>query len=184
MRGLRIAIGVWIFLLIAVGVVLCSRDARADTNTDTDTDTEKLSAYVDWIHRDMQPKYAQSAKRLIPPLIKYAKKYNVDPLLIGCIFYWESSWRNFEGDKGEIGPGHTIPSKRLSEFNLGTLEGQIEASVYMWRLSIIKCKTLEKALTRYLSGKCVSKSEKTKKKVQYRKRYYLRINKKFKKTKQ
>lgn len=176
-KKLFLAFGIWcLTLLLTVGVL---RLAYGDEIKQA----QAVAAYVEHFHRDMRPSYAERAKKLIPPLIEYANQYGVDPLDLACIFSLESSWRNFEGDLGEKGPGQVMPSKELAQFDLTTLDGQIEAACWRWARALEKCATLEQALTHYACGSCVSTSKRTKNKMKYRKRYCTRISKQFRKTK-
>jgi hypothetical protein len=145
-----------------------------------ETETKTLVAYVDWFHRSVQASRSQTAKELIPTVITYAKKYNLDPLLVACLISFESSWRSRAGALNEIGYMQIMPGKWSEQFELTTQRGQIEAGAYRLRLAFIKCRSLEGALTHYACGRCVSKSERTKRKIQYRKKYYERMVKRFK----
>jgi hypothetical protein len=164
----------WILGLTIAVVLLPLCDAKADG----ESDERVLSEYVEWFHRNMSPRYAEKAKGLIPTVVKYSHEYRVDPLVIGCIISFESSWRNFSGALGEVGPMHVMPGKWASEFNLSTLDGQIEAGVYRWTLAR-RCKTLERALTHFGAGGCKSKSQRTISKMKYRRTYIGRMTKKF-----
>jgi hypothetical protein len=173
----RIAIGIWILILTLTGMILRAQGAEND-------DVELLENYIDWFHTcegkcTTKPSLAQKAKAIIPPLLKYCYKYNVDPLIMAIIFSHESSWRNFKGALGELGPGHVMPSKWSRQFDLYTLSGQIEASVARMQLAQFKCKTFRKTLTHYASGSCISRSKKTHKKVNARIRAYKRTIRKF-----
>ncbi len=169
MRAGKLALGIWILIFAITGMILRAHCSPVDT----------IESYVEHIHGNMKPHYAANAKKMIPTLIFYSDKYHVDPLLVACIFYWESSWRNFSGAVGEIGPGHVKPAKWSRRFNLTTLDGQIEAAVYRWTMATNKCNGLEAAMSHYLSGKCKSESVTTQRKAAYRVRYYRAMKERF-----
>ncbi len=165
-------------LLLIMAAALCAHVAICDEKSAERTEEQMLSDYVDWFHRNMNSKYADKAKTLIPPLIKYAHKHDVDSFLLAQTFSSESSWRNFNGALGERGPGHVMPGSWSKQFDLNTLDGQIEASAYLWRVALDKCrvsdteKHLYRAFTNYASGHCVSKSATTQRKMSARLRQY------------
>lgn len=178
MKNGLLALLVWILslTLLAALLSLCD-DARADS--DTDTDTNVLTKYVDWFHRTMKSRYAARAKRLIPATVRYCREYDVDPLLMGVIYSKESSWRNFKGALDERGPGHVKPSKWSRQFNLATLDGQIEAAVARMRVAHDACRGLMGALTHYASGSCVARTPTTTKIVRWRVNAYRRAVRRF-----
>lgn len=143
------------------------------------SDEQIVENYVDYFHRNMRPRYAKKAKRLVPPLMKYATEYKVDPFRLACIFSLESSWRNFLGKDGEKGPGQVLPHKWALEFDLDTLDGQIKAAAYRWKVAMETCGNLEGALTHYACGSCKSSSKRTRKKMKYRFQYIKKMEKRF-----
>lgn len=147
------------------------------------TDEERIAAYVEHFHRLVKPRYARKAKKLVRPLVKYSKRYKVDPIEPACLFSLESSWRNFDGALGERGPGQVMPNKRVAKFDLSTLEGQIHASVFIWKKALDKCGTLRRALTYYACGSCASHNARTVSKIRYRERYIRKMKQKFGRTK-
>jgi hypothetical protein len=147
--------------------------------SDYKTDEERITAYVEHFHSLVRPRYARQAKKLVPPLVRYSKRYNVDPLEPACLFSLESSWRNFYGALGERGPGQVMPNKWVSNFNLDTLEGQIHASVFIWKKALDKCGSLRRALTYYACGSCTSHNARTVSKIRYREHYIRRMKQKF-----
>lgn len=145
----------------------------------------ELDAYVDWFHKNekwsVKPRYARKAKELIPPLLKYCERYEIDPLLMAIIFSRESSWRKFRGDLGEVGPGHLMPSKWSKQFDLTTLDGQIQGSVARMRQAIDKCGSVTAAVTHYASGSCNPRKKSTEKAVRTRIRQYRAAVERFRK---
>jgi len=58
-------------------------------------------------------------------------------------------------------------------YNLRTVQGQIQAGVMCLKMSRERCDgTLKQTLTKYASGKCISKSKLTHKKIKHRIRLY------------
>lgn len=96
---------------------------------------------------------------------------NVDPLLTAMIISLESSWRS---DVTGDGIDHGLMQVRRGGVcargqDLTTPHGQIKAGVECLALSREQCSgSLEQTLTMYASGKCVSKSVRTKRKIRYR----------------
>lgn len=154
--------------------------AKPSSTSSYETQKQQLESYVDWIHRKMQPKYARKAKELIPVTLDACEKYAVEPLDMGYIFYRESSWRKFKGKLGELGPGHVMPRKNVrKQFDMSTLAGQIEASVYIWGSTADACKTLEGRFSKYASGSCRPRTRKTRQLAYKRARKLREIRKKF-----
>jgi len=169
------------YWLVAIAIIATT----AAYGKEIPSDAEMLSDYVDWFHScegkcQMKPRYAKKAKELIPFLLKHSDHYEIDPLLAANITSFESSWRDFEGDKGEIGPMHVMPSKWSRQFDLTTLDGQIQAGCAHLRFSYDTCevgsvtRTLERMFTHYACGSCVSTNKETIKAVQRRMRKYRR----------
>lgn len=139
-----------------------------------------IENYLDHFHRLVRPHYAARAKRMIPSLVKYADKHGVDPLVIACLWSFESSWRNFHGALGEQGPGQVMPGGPAAKrFNLSTLDGQIEASVWVYKQGAQRCGSMRGALTYYACGSCHSKSQRTQSKILYRLSYIRRMQSRF-----
>jgi len=177
----------WIFIYLLAGflLTLCFNEAMASTGGKR-ADELVLSDYVDYFHQTMRPSYAKKAKRLIPPLIQYAQKHNVDPLLMGVVFSFESSWRNFEGDLGERGPGHIMPKKgkpwRVIEgikYDLSTLDGQIDGACAHMRHSLDSCDTMAQVFAHYGSGSRCQLGPVAMSKMKFRAQYYEKMKKKF-----
>lgn len=80
------------------------------------------------------------AMEMIPIILKYCKKYNVDPLRIAVLAGLENSWlQEGQGSAGEIGPLQIMPKWFKKEFDVTTLDGQIEAGVWWMSQGIQEC---------------------------------------------
>ena len=150
------------------------------------SDRGVLEEYVEYFHQNMRPSYTKRAKKLIDPLLGYANQYQVDPLLMACVFSFESSWRNFVGKAGEKGPGQVMPTNGLSwrkigdeKIDLSTLDGQIKGACAHMRMSLDTCKTIEGVFTHYAGAGCKSSKEKVRKKMGKRVRHYKKMVKLF-----
>jgi hypothetical protein len=165
------ALYIWTAVLVIVATYIDTEYGEAHSQ-EIKSDEQVLEEYVDWFHRNMQTKYATKAKELIPATLKYCEQYNIDPLLMAVIYSKESSWRNFKGDMGEIGPGHVMPNKWTGRCDLKTLDGQIECAVDRMRFAFNKCPSLERALSHYASGSCRARTPKTARLVKRRVKLY------------
>lgn len=102
------------------------------------------------------PQRLTDAQGMIPIVLKYGERYNVDPLLTSTILRYEGSWRKGrKGARGEVGPMQVMP-RYFKDFDLTTLDGQIHAGISHLRTSLDKCKgNVARALYYYASNKCV-----------------------------
>lgn len=180
-KTLAIAWFCFVLVLLLTGVFLKALGAQ-----EVKSDEEVLGAYIDYFHQTMKPKYSRRAKRLIPYVLKYSDKHGVDPLLMGCLFSFESSWRNFEGGAGERGPGQVLPSNNRNirkiagvEYNLSKIEGQIDASCAHMRESLDSCSNLTETFTHYWCGSCTHEDPKKVSKMRERARHYEKMKRKF-----
>jgi hypothetical protein len=160
----KIALTIWIMVFLLLGPAL---EAAAYEPAKQ----EEIELYVMHFHRNMKERYTEKALKLVPMLMKHAINYDVDPMLVAETFSGESSWRNFRGSKGEVGPGHVMP-RWAKQFNLKTLDGQIEACVHMLKTAIVMCPTLEQAISRYMSGSCKPRTKRTARMARRRARKY------------
>lgn len=124
-------------------------------------------------------KRKEKALSNIPYIINICRKYSdekiqIDPLLVAAIMRLEASWKNdVIGKKGEIGIMQVMPGKISRKYDMSTPQGQIEAGIEKLRYAFDECNyDLKKALTHYASGKCISKSERTKRKIKLRIKHY------------
>ena len=143
------------------------------------SDPAPVEEYIKWFHRLSKLNRYVKALEAIPYVMQHSATYKMDPLLVACIISLESSWRPRLGALDEVGYMQVMPGKWSRQFDLTTPSGQIEAGVYRLRMAFDKCGSLERALTHYGSGRCHSKSERTQKKMKYRKNYYTRMHRKF-----
>jgi hypothetical protein len=95
------------------------------------------------------------AHKIIPIVIKHCLKYDVDPLMVAVVMQKESSWgKNLKGDLGEVGPMHVMP-RYFKQFDLTTLDSQIEAGVSHLAVSRDKCGgNVAKTFQYYGSNRC------------------------------
>lgn len=166
----------FIFVIFVYLTVAMSATAKAD-----DLTFERISDYLHWSHHDTRfiPKYEKKAAELIPALLHWSEVYNphkdgIDfPLLVACLWYKESSWRNFKGARGELGPGQVMPGKWV-QHDLSTLDGQIAESIRQLSEAVNNCDTMIGVFTWYAygGGTCVPRTEKTRMKMRHRENYY------------
>lgn len=138
-----------------------------------------IASYIDWFHTNVNPSRSESAKEIIPYILRYSEQYKVDPLLVACLISLESSWRPRDGTKGEAGYMQVMRNKWSRKFDLDTPDGQVHAGIARLALAFEECVTVAKALTHYGSGGCVSQSERTHKKIRYRVWYYKKMSRVF-----
>lgn len=169
---------VWAFGAFVLFWLIAAQCAQAQKRIDYEA---ALTDYVAWFHQNLNDKRKDRALEKVPLVIKYANKYGLDPLLLACIVSLESSWKtDARGSLGERGLLQIMPGRWAKRFDLSTAEGQLDAGAYRLRMALTQCRNdLEKALTHYACGRCVSKSDRTKKKMGYRYRYFKRMAKKF-----
>jgi hypothetical protein len=115
------------------------------TQGDRSQHKAELTAHIqDWLQpvaktRAFGQRYAE-AVQMIPYILDSCEKYDVDPLRVATLAREENSWyQRGWGDKGEVGPLQVMP-KWFTQFNLNTLEGQIEAGVWWIGRGMEKCK--------------------------------------------
>lgn len=95
------------------------------------------------------------ANAMIPIVVKYCIQYDVDPLIAAVVMHKESSWGwKMRGALGEVGPMHVMP-KYFKQFDLTTLDGQIEAGVSHLAVSRDTCGgNIAKIFQYYGSNRC------------------------------
>jgi hypothetical protein len=143
--------------------------------------TAELTAYVDDFLSTVRlmrgfAKRRADAHALIPIVVHYSRAYQVDPLLVGVLISFESSWRtNVTGALGELGALQTMP-RYAKMFDLTTPDGQIHAGVSHLRRSLSACgDDLARGVNHYGSGRC----EPVGRWVQWRLRAYARAVRRF-----
>jgi len=120
------------------------------------TPYDELWAYSHWRFNNINPRRRRAAQALIPKVIYYAKKYQLDYLLIAVVMHAESSWRpgSYNPHKGERGlmQVHGVAARG---FDLDTIDGQIESGVKFLKFCIDKCGSIAGGLAYYQTGyKC------------------------------
>jgi hypothetical protein len=160
-------------MLVTLGIMT---GLRAD---EPKSDAVAVEAYIRWFHRNVKQSRTEKALEALPAVLKYSEQYNVDPLLVACIISFESSWRPRPGGLAEIGYMQIHPRWWPKGFDRETMEGQIGAGAWRLRAAFDKCPSVERALTHYASGSCTPRTETTKKKIRYRKNYYMRMVERF-----
>jgi hypothetical protein len=120
---------------------------------------ELTEQITDWLRSVEKTRaYGQryyEAIEMIPFILDSCEKYDVDPLRVGVLAREENSWyQRGWGEKGEVGPLQVMP-KWFKQFNLQTLEGQIDAGVWWIGEGMKKCKGKgAHAFNWYFFGKC------------------------------
>ena len=160
-----------IFFLILIVVVICiySENVNADDSADVET-------YISTFLKNTPARRAKALK-LAPVVIAESRAMEFDPLLVAVLISLESSWKtDATGGIGEIGLMQVLPGGVCAKGqDLTTAHGQIKAGVNCLKLSRDACgDDLTRILTMYASGKCVSKSNRTKRLVEKRIRIYRR----------
>lgn len=163
----------WILLILST-LLMCTAVKAQDTNIYS---VMEVRSYIRWFHRDTNQKRMENAFYLANHVVESAEKYKVDHLLIAVIISLESSWRvaGRNGTAGEVGLMQVMPGGVCDTGNLKTPRGQIDAGARCLHLSREKCgDDITKIFTMYASGKCVSKSKRTQRKMKIRVRQYRR----------
>lgn len=97
----------------------------------------------------------RKALAMIPIILKYCSQYNVDPLRVATIMFYENSWRQKPlGDLGEVGPMQVMPKYFRKVFGLETLDSQIHAGIFHLKTSRDKCGNGARIFQYYGSNRC------------------------------
>lgn len=118
--------------------------------------------------------------KLAGEIVDAAKVYNLDPILITMLAYFESSFHTSDtGGIGEVGimqmHGRAVTT---CPHDVTTRAGQILCGARWFRLALIKCEDDEAAaLTAYASGSCTPRTVATREKIAYRVRRIERARK-------
>ena len=158
-----------IFILLLLGVVAYVNEVEANTG-----DAERVGAYVSDFLKNAPQRRAR-ALELVPVVVAESRAKDFDPMLIAVMISLESSWKvNVTGGIGEVGLLQVVPGGVCAKGqDLTTGEGQIRAGINCLKLSRDACgDDLEQILTMYASGRCVSKSKRTKRMIEKRIRIY------------
>lgn len=141
------------------------------TPSDYETHLKEVERYIDYFHRHTKlfKKKIRIAKKHIAPLVvKHSLQNNFDPLLISVIISCESTWQpSVVGKLGEIGLMQVMKGK-------SGIENEIVGGILRLRSAFNHCHEIKKALTHYASGTCNARTERTKRKIEYRIRLYKR----------
>lgn len=101
------------------------------------------------------PRRLLEAQAMIPIVLKYCSQYNVDPLRVATIMFYENSWRQKPlGDLGEVGPMQVMPKYFKKVFGLETLDSQIHAGIFHLKTSRDKCGDGAQIFQYYGSNRC------------------------------
>lgn len=161
---------------VAVLVISCCVTCYGQ---DTDPDVRAINAYVDYFHRLVRPSRARLAKRLTWTIVRESRQRALDPLLVAVLVSLESGYRSdAKGARDERGLLQLMPA-HCRGCDLDTPVGQIRAGTDRLAAAFAECKTLSGALTHYACGRCKSNSVRTRKKIQWRVRYYKKMKERF-----
>lgn len=168
-----------IFLVFLLCLSLTARSYDFDgTNMHS---VVRVKKYIQWFHQNVPYSRTEAALEYANIVVYESEKQDIDPMLSSVIISLESSWKpGSRGAIGEFGLMQVVPGGVCDNGKLDTPEGQIQAGTACLALSREICgDDLKRILTKYASGKCVSKSKKTQSKIRYRIRAYKRAVKMF-----
>jgi soluble lytic murein transglycosylase-like protein len=138
--------------------------------------TIEITEYLEDRYKGLKPKFKRRALKLVPLVVEYSEKYNLDPLLVSILISSESNWNvDSIGSIGERGlmQVHGIAARG---HDLTKPEGQLAAGTAHFRRALDQCQgDLKKAFTAYATGSC----DKNFLKAQRRMRLYKNAIKKF-----
>jgi len=124
------------------------------------TPTDKLSMvemYIGWYLQNVRASLREKAQNEYAPLVvRFAQKYEIDPLLLAVVISCESSWRiDVIGKMGEHGLTqiHGLAGRPF-EHDLHTAKGQIEAGARWLSIQIERCGGIVEGLSAYMTGRC------------------------------
>lgn len=118
-----------------------------------------------------KPNRLKTALELLPLVKSESAKYNIDPIIPTVLISLESAWDSRSvGGIGELGLMQVVPNGVCAKgFDLSTPQGQLQAGVHCLKLSRDMCgDDLNEILTCYASGRCISKSKLTQRKIKFR----------------
>ena len=139
----------------------------------------QLEKYVIDFFSQSRPQKMNRALKHVPMVIYESQELNFDPLLIGVIISLESGWNsNAISDDGynTIGLMQVHPDGPCSTgYRLKDPRENVQAGLNCLARCRSTCDgTLKQTLTKYASGRCRSKSERTKRMIERRIRIYER----------
>jgi soluble lytic murein transglycosylase-like protein len=141
-------------------MALVCPSARANDEIRIHGPYSRLEAYITDFMKPISKTQAYKkrlkvAMRLIPVIVEQSQKVNIDPLLVGVIISFESSWDpNAKGKKGECGymqimPGH----KKHKNIDICDPETNIRTGIEWLNQCFRDCSgNVPGALTRYGTG--------------------------------
>jgi len=111
--------------------------------------------------------------RLVRNIVSAAEEYDVPHGVVTMTAFKEGSFRtNAVGKIGEVTTmqvhGDWLEVCKRKRMKLRTQAGQLRCGTYWLSKTYKKCGNWNGAITKYMSGRCVSKSQRTKKKVKER----------------
>jgi hypothetical protein len=115
---------------------------------------EHISYWLEHVDPGPKRRYPKAVE-MIPLILEYCEKYNVDPLRIAVLASQENSWlQQGRGKAGEVGPLQIMPKWFKKRFDVQTLDGQIEAGIWWLSEGLRICKTGARAYHWYRFAKC------------------------------
>lgn len=157
------------FLTVAIlllAAVFFAPRVEASNLYNIENHEKEVSDYITWFFRASSPRKWKRAIDIAPVIVRESVKQDFDPLLISVIIAKESGFKpgvvSTDGHN-TIGLMQVKPCGVCGKgYNLGTIDGQIQAGVMCLKMSRENCNgTLEQTLTMYASGRCVSRSART-----------------------
>ena len=131
----------------------------------------QLEKYVAHFHQNVSQSRLNRALKYIPMVETESTAAGFDPVLIGVLISLESSWLpDSLGKIGEKGFLQVVPDSVCSKgFDLDDTTQSLRAGLNCLKMHQVHCDgTLEQTLTSYASGRCRSKSERTKRMIKRR----------------
>ena len=169
---------VLLFAILLITIFAGETDAQEKEQFDFSTSVMEVENYVTWFHRNVREDRWARAIKIVPVAVEESIKQDFDPLLVATIITGESGWRPdviSEDGHNTIGLMQVKPCGVCGKgYNLRTVQGQIQAGVMCLKMSRERCDgELNQTLTMYASGKCVSKSKRTRRLIKKRIRLYM-----------
>jgi len=120
------------------------------------------------------------AVEMVPYILTYCERYNVDPLRVAVLADLEGSWKpDVVGALGELGPLQVMPRHFKKRFGLDDLDSQIHAGVWWLSVALERCNhDGARAFNYYASNQC---GKVPSGKSRYRERRYNRAVRKYRK---
>lgn len=152
-------------LLLLMLTVVYFQCCTAKTNEDA------LQSFIsDFMHTRSETN-TKAALALIPLIVRHSESNDINPLLTAFIISLESSFlTDAVGENNDTGLMQVVKGGVCARGqDLTTADGQIKAGVECLARARDSCDgSLKQMLTMYASGKCVSKSKRTQRKIEWR----------------